>query len=83
MKAGTEAESQPEWSPTVRALLKRFVLEETAQDLIEYALLTGIITVGSILLLLIIRTQMQTAYVTWGTAAQDRWDPADPLTSTP
>jgi len=83
MAAGTEAESQPEWSPAVRAVLRRFVFEETAQDLIEYGLLTGIISVGSILLLLIIRDQMQTAYTTWGTAAQDRWDPADPLTSTP
>ena len=67
----------------MRALLKRFVLEENAQDLIEYALLTGIISVGSILLLLAIRGQMQSAYTTWSTQAQDRWDPADPLTSSP
>jgi Flp pilus assembly pilin Flp len=70
-------------SSTVRAVFRRFVLEEDAQDLIEYALLTGIISVGSILVLVTIRGRMQAAYVTWGAQAQDRWDPADPLTSNP
>ena len=32
----------------MKSLLKRFVAEESGQDLIEYGLLVGIITVGTV-----------------------------------
>ena len=57
----------------------RLLREESGQDLIEYALLTGIVTVGGAALFAAIRTKMTNVYVGWGTEIQDNWHPDDPL----
>jgi Flp pilus assembly pilin Flp len=64
-------------------LLGRFCREETGQDLIEYAILTAIVTVGSIAVFAAIRTKMSAAYGTWGTEIQDQWSPDDPIVPFP
>jgi Flp pilus assembly pilin Flp len=61
-------------SPTVR-----FLREESGQDLIEYALLTAIVTVGSLAVFLAITGKMEAGYKEWGTQIQDNWSPDDPL----
>lgn len=66
-----------------RNLVARFCREETGQDLIEYAILTAIVTVGSIAVFATIRTKMSDAYGTWGTEIQDRWSPDDPIVPFP
>jgi pilus assembly protein Flp/PilA len=47
----------------MRSLFNRFVREEEGQDLIEYALLAGLISIASI-----------TAITTLGTAIQGKYD---------
>jgi Flp pilus assembly pilin Flp len=64
------------------ALCVRLFREDAGQDLIEYALLTAIVTVGSLAVFSAIRGKMGTSYTTWGTEVQQRWEPGDPLTST-
>jgi Flp pilus assembly pilin Flp len=66
-----------------RNLVVRFCREEMGQDLIEYAVLTAIVTVGSIGVFAAIRTKMSDAYETWGTEIQDRWSPDDPIVPFP
>jgi Flp pilus assembly pilin Flp len=61
----------------VRVLL-RLVVEDEGQDLVEYALLSGIVGAAGILLFPTIANQMTTAYVNWQTAAQDAWEPCAP-----
>ena len=48
------------------------------QDLVEYALLSGIVGTASVLLLPIIATAMHDAYVSWHTAAHAAWEPCPP-----
>ena len=57
----------------------RFFREESGQDLVEYAILTTIVTVGGLTLFSTIKTKMGTAYTTWGTAILNNWSPPDPL----
>jgi hypothetical protein len=52
--------------------------DDTGQDLIEYALLTGIIAVAGALLFGPIRTRMGAAYVEWNADAQEIWVPPPP-----
>ncbi len=56
----------------------RLLRDDDGQDLIEYALLTGIIAVGGVLLFPTIRTKMATAYQTWNTDAQAIWEMPPP-----
>jgi hypothetical protein len=52
---------------------------DAGQDLIEYALLTGLIAVAGALLFPTIRTQMAAAYQAWNTGAQAIWEPPAPM----
>jgi Flp pilus assembly pilin Flp len=58
--------------------LRRFVRDETGQDLIEYALLAGIIGISGVLLFPLITDRMGAAYEAWITAAQNAWEPCPP-----
>ena len=51
----------------MKALLARFVRDESGQDLIEYGLLVGIITVGSILAIASIGPKVQNYFETLDT----------------
>ena len=59
-------------------LAHRLLTETAGQDLIEYALLTGIIAVAAAAVFPGIRTKMAAAYQAWLTGAQDLWEPAPP-----
>ena len=57
----------------------RLLVDDDGQDLIEYALLTGIIAVAGALVFPTIRTKMAAAYAAWNTNAQAIWAPPPPL----
>jgi len=65
----------------IAGVVRTFLREDTGQDLIEYALLTALVAVGSIALLSQIATTMNSAYAGpggWNQAAQDAWVPCPP-----
>jgi Flp pilus assembly pilin Flp len=65
----------------VAEFFKQFLLDDTGQDLIEYALLTGLISVGSVVLFQQIAASMNSAYAGpsgWNKAAQAVWEPCAP-----
>lgn len=64
----------------VISLARRFCRDDSGQDLIEYALLTGIVTVSSIVIFASIRTKMMNAYVSYESTGQANWNPNDPIT---
>jgi Flp pilus assembly pilin Flp len=62
----------------VRRRAVRLVRDERGQDLIEYALLTGIVAIGWVLVGSPLATRMATAYQTWNSQAQSLWIPPPP-----
>jgi Flp pilus assembly pilin Flp len=63
----------------VEHLARRFCTEERGQDLIEYAILTAIVTVASLVVFLSIRTRMAAVYLSWGTSIHANWQPPPPM----
>lgn len=61
----------------VRAIV-RLVVDDKGQDLVEYALLSGIVGVAGILLFPSIADKMFSAYANWQTAAHTAWEPCAP-----
>jgi Flp pilus assembly pilin Flp len=61
----------------VRAIV-RLVVDDRGQDLVEYALLSGIVGVAGILVFPVIAGKMGTAYTNWQLAAQNAWEPCAP-----
>ena len=59
-------------------VLKNFIAREEGQDLVEYALLSGIVGVAGILVFPVIVDKMGTAYANWQTGAQNAWEPCAP-----
>lgn len=59
--------------------LRQLALDDSGQDLIEYALLTAIVTVAAIPVIVGIRDRMQGAYLNWGTDIENQWSPNDPV----
>ena len=65
-------------------VLLRLLREDSGQDLIEYGILTAVISVASLALLVVIRAKMSGAYTTWGGQVNDaRFHPNDPITPYP
>ena len=68
----------------LKGLFTRFLHDENGQDLIEYAILTGFIAAGSILLFQQLAITMHDAYAGpagttgWNQAQQDAWQPCEP-----
>ena len=58
--------------------MRRRVLDDSGQDLIEYGLLASIIAIAGILVLPAIKTAMGAAFKGWGTAVNDLWAPKNP-----
>jgi Flp pilus assembly pilin Flp len=58
--------------------LRRWFLDDSGQDLIEYGLLASIIAIAGILVLPAIKTAMGVNFGGWGTAVNDLWAPKDP-----
>ena len=59
--------------------LRRFLADEDGQDLVEYALLAGIIGIAGYLVLPVIGPKMGNAYLQWGGQVYNAWTPADPV----
>jgi Flp pilus assembly pilin Flp len=63
-------------------LLKRLVAEETGQDLIEYALLTGAIGCAGVVGVNLLGAAISTSYKSWDTGVNNLWE-VPPPQSTP
>jgi len=61
----------------IRCVL-RFVRDENGQDLVEYALLTAIVGLASILIFPSIATKMGAAYFSWVDGAESKFMPCPP-----
>lgn len=59
-------------------VFKRFLVEDAGQDLVEYGLLTLLVLAVGVLVFASIQASMGSAYVTWGTAILDNWEPSPP-----
>lgn len=59
-------------------LVKRFLADDSAQDLVEYALLSGIIGIAGVLLMPAIADAMRNAYERWQDAARAASEPCPP-----
>jgi Flp pilus assembly pilin Flp len=62
----------------VRRRAVRLVRDEQGQDLIEYALLTGIVAIAWVLAGTPLATRMATAYQTWNFQVNALWQPPPP-----
>lgn len=60
-------------------LLVRLLGQDAGQDLIEYALLTGIIAIAGILVFPTIQIKMADAYQDWNDNAQAIWEAPPPM----
>lgn len=59
-------------------LLKRLVVDDDGQDVVEYGLLAAIIGIAGYLLFPQIENAMEAAYQSWGAESYDLWCPDDP-----
>jgi Flp pilus assembly pilin Flp len=59
-------------------LCRRFLRDESGQDLVEYAILTAIVTLASLLVFTAIQGKIGTAYGSWQSTGQDNWIPGPP-----
>lgn len=57
---------------------RRWLLDDSGQDLVEYGLLASIIAVAGILVIPTIKTAMGVKFVGWGTAVNNLWAPNNP-----
>ena len=59
--------------------LRRFLTDDTGQDLLEYAILTALVAVGSVALFSALALIMRQDYENvWQQSAQDNWEPCAP-----
>ena len=68
----------------VRADIRRFIVEDSAQDLIEYAFLAAFLATAGMLALNSIGPTVASTYSSWidpSTGVPSLWNPAEPLTS--
>jgi hypothetical protein len=56
----------------------RWLIDDSGQDLIEYALLTGTAAVGGLLVFLVIALSMGVRYELWQDLQQLAWEPSPP-----
>jgi Flp pilus assembly pilin Flp len=56
----------------------RLLVDDRGQDLVEYALLSGIIGIAGVLLFPTIAGKMAAAYTSWQANAQASWEPCPP-----
>jgi Flp pilus assembly pilin Flp len=56
----------------------RLIEDESGQDLLEYALLTGAITFGGVAFVLLMQVVMRDQYLLWQAGAQAAWEPCPP-----
>ena len=66
----------------MKELLRRLWADERGDDLIEYVLLCAFFALATVAAFEFTATSMNTAYQSWDTAQQDRWDLNADLTPT-
>jgi len=59
-------------------LLRKLIISETGQDVLEYALLTGAIGLSGLAVWPLIETSLRNAYGRLDTQTQDLWVPPNP-----
>ena len=59
-------------------LLDRLIVEDEAQDLIEYALLTGAIGFAGVIGFNLIGAAINAVYGSWDGGVNSLWEPPDP-----
>jgi pilus assembly protein Flp/PilA len=64
---------------TARLWCRRLLVDDRGQDLIEYALLAGIIGIAGALVLPQIAPKMGNAFSYWGGQAYNAWTPSAPV----
>jgi hypothetical protein len=62
----------------IRSGIVHLIEGEDGQDLLEYALLTGTITFGSVVVVLLLQFLIRYEYVLWQAGAQAAWEPCPP-----
>jgi Flp pilus assembly pilin Flp len=62
----------------MRRVITRLLADDSGQDLIEYALLTGIIAIAGAAVIPLIRDNMAAAYAAWNNDVQAIWEPPPP-----
>jgi hypothetical protein len=63
---------------TIRALI-RLVHDDSGQDLVEYAWLTGLVGAGALILWVLFSAVMGFQYSTWLGRVYDAWEPCAPV----
>lgn len=58
--------------------LHRLIHDDSGQDLVEYAVLTGMVGVGSLLFFVLLSTVMGFRYQTWLIDIYNAWEPCPP-----
>lgn len=65
----------------VARFMAQLVHDESGQELIEYALLTGLLAIGSVLLFSQLAAAMEASYNSSNIASQNAWQPCPPASS--
>jgi Flp pilus assembly pilin Flp len=63
----------------MKAILRRWLLDDSGQDLIEYLLLASFIAIASWVGLQLLETAINTTYQTWDKASQEIWEVPEPV----
>jgi Flp pilus assembly pilin Flp len=58
--------------------LRRWLLDDSGQDLIEYGLLASIVAIAGVLVFPAIKTAMGVHFGAWGDAVYNLWTPNNP-----
>jgi Flp pilus assembly pilin Flp len=65
--------------PLPLTTLRRLLVEDDAQDLIEYALLTGAIGFAAVAGIALMGAAINAVYSSWDTGVNNLWVPPDPV----
>jgi Flp pilus assembly pilin Flp len=63
----------------MKAILRRWLLDDSGQDLIEYLLLASFIAIASWVGLQLMETAINTTYQSWDKASQEIWEVPEPV----
>ena len=64
---------------TVSRIVRKLLLDENGQDLIEYGFLTAVVGIVGVLAFATFSGRMENAYSNWNDGAQDVWVPCPPI----
>jgi hypothetical protein len=62
----------------MKQLLRRWLVEDDAQDLVEYVLLTSVAGLAGLLAMNTFDDAITAVYASWDFATQALWEPQDP-----